>query len=280
MTTTAMSRPDTTASQANLRVTPWRMIRSEWIKFWSLRSTIITLAAAVLVFVGVGLIAASVFGSGDAPAGPGPGGPGSSGSTNPVDLSLAGTNLAELVLGTLGVLFMASEYTTGMIRSTLAAAPRRLGMLWAKVVVFGGVSFVLMLVAAFVAFLGGQAIIGDGGASLSDDGVLRAIVGSAAYMTGAGLLGLALGALLRSTAAAVSTYFGVMFLLTGLTQLLLPDSWKDDVGQYLPSAAGSAMSAVTRTAGTLSPGAGLAVFAGYLVVLGGAAAWRLKHHDA
>lgn len=268
----------TTTMDAHLRVTRRRMIRSEWIKFWSLRSTVITLAAAVLVFVGVGLIAASFSGDPAGP-GPGPGGPGA-GSTNPVDLSLAGSSLAELVLGTLGVLFMAGEYTTGMIRSTLAAAPRRLGVLGAKAVVFGGVSFVLMLVAAFVAFLGGQAIIGDGGASLTDAGVLRAIVGSAAYVTGAGLLGLALGALLRSTAAAVSTFFGVMFLLAGLAQLLLPDSWKDSVGQYLPSAAGSAMSAVSRSAGSLSPGAGLAVFAGYLVVLGGAAAWRLNHHDA
>ena len=137
-------------------------------------------------------------------------------------------------------------------------------MLWAKAAVFGAVSFVLMLVSAFIAFLGGQAIFGDAGASLSDDGVLRAIVGTAAYLTGAGLLGLAIGALLRSTAAALSTYFGVMFLLSTLTGLLLPDSWQDNVGPYLPTAAGSAISAVTQLPGTLSPGAGLGVFGAYL----------------
>lgn len=273
MSTNTLARP--AAARTDLKVTFPRVVRSEWIKFWSLRSTTITLAAAVLVFIGIGLLASSISADGGLDGGPGGGGPGS-----PTDISLAGMNFAQLVLGTLGVLFMASEYTTGMIRSSLAAVPERLGMLWAKAVVFAGVVFALMLVSAFVAFLGGQAIIGDGAASLSDDGVVRAIIGSAAYLTGAGLLGMALGALLRSTPAAISTYFGAMFLLTGVAQLLLPESWRDTVAPYLPSEAGTAMSAVTQNDGALSPVGGLLVFVAYLAVLGGAAAWRLKHNDA
>jgi ABC-type transport system involved in multi-copper enzyme maturation permease subunit len=261
------------ARHPNLQVTRRRVIRSEWIKFWSLRSTTVTLVAAVVVFIGIGLLAASIS------TGGGLDGPGEQ-NTNPVDISLAGVDFGQLVLGTLGVLFMATEYSTGMIRSSLAAVPARLPVLWGKAVVFAAVAFGLTVVSAFVAFLGGQAIIGDGGASLGDPGVLRAIIGSAVYLTGAGLLGLALGALLRSTAAAISTFFGVMFLLEGISALLLPDSWQTTAGPYLPSAAGSAFAAVVRTPEALSPWAGLAVFLGYLVVVGGAAAWRLRHDDA
>jgi ABC-2 type transport system permease protein len=263
-----------TAPAPTLKVTQWRVIRSEWIKFWSLRSSIVTLIAAVVVFVGIGLLAAYISTTRDIGGGPG-GGPGS-----PIDISLAGVNFAQLVFGTLGVLFMATEYTTGMIRSSLAAVPTRLPVLWAKIAVFTGIGFTVTLVAAVIAFLGGQAIIGDGGASLGDPGVVRALVGSAVFLTGSGLLGVALGALMRSTAAAMSTFFGVMFLLQGITVLLLPQSWQDDVGPYLPSEAGAAIGAVSQNPGNLSPWAGLAVFLGYIVLVGGAAAWRLKKHDA
>jgi ABC-2 type transport system permease protein len=264
----------TATHRGELRVTQPRVIKSEWIKFWSLRSTTVTLIASVVLFVGIGLLAAQISGDG------GGTGPRGNGSSNPIDISLAGVNFAQLVLGTLGVLLMSGEYGTGMIRSTLAAVPRRLPVLWAKITVFTAVVFPLMLVAGFVAFLGGQAIIGDGGASLGDPGALRAIVGSAAYVTGAGLLGLALGALLRSTPAAISTFFGVMFLLEGVVQLLLPASWRDSVGPYLPSQAGSAMGAAAEQSGSLAPWAGLAVFLTYLVVLTAAAAYRLKREDA
>jgi hypothetical protein len=257
-----------------LKVTQWRVVRSEWIKFWSLRSTTITLAAAVVVFVGIGLLAASISNGGEV------GGPGGDGPDSAVDISLAGVTFGQLILGTLGVLFMATEYTTGMIRSSLAAVPTRLPVLWAKVAVFAAVAFAVGLVSAFVAFLGGQAIIGDGGASLGDPGVARAIAGSAVYLTGAGLLGLALGALLRSTAAAISTFFAVMFLLPGVTMLLLPESWQNTVGPYLPSAAGAAVGAVGQAPDALTPWAGLAVFLGHIVLVGAAAAWRLRRHDA
>jgi ABC-2 type transport system permease protein len=226
------------------------------------------------VFVGIGLLAAQISTTRTL------GGPDGQGPGSPIDISLAGVNFGQLILGTLGVLFMATEYSTGMIRSSLAAVPTRLPMLWGKAAVFAAVAFTLTLVSAVVAFLGGQAIIGDGSASLGDAGVARAIIGSAVYLTGAGLLGLALGALMRSTAAAISTFFAVMFLLQGITALLLPASWQDAVGPYLPSAAGAAFGAVSQQSDQLSPWAGLAVFLGYLVVVGGAAAWRLKRDDA
>jgi ABC-2 type transport system permease protein len=263
-------------SPAKLRVTQARVIRAEWIKFWSLRSTVVTLATAVALLVGIGLLASSMLDSGAAAGGPG-GGPGDLG---PIDASLAGLTFAQLAFGTLGVLFMASEYSTGMIRSSLTAVPKRLPVLWGKIAVFAVVVFVIGLAASAIAFTGGQALISDGAASWSDAGVTRAVLGSAVVLAGYGVLGLALGALLRSTPAAISTLFGAMFLLSGVAQLLLPESWRDGVVQYLPANAGSSFTAVTQGADALGPWAGLAVFVAYVaaVVVGGA--WRLKRSDA
>ena len=271
MSTLALESP----APARLKVTQRRVIRSEWIKFWSLRSTLITLATAVALLIGIGLLASSMLNSGAA-TGPGP----EPGELGPVDASLAGITFAQLAFGTLGVLFMASEYSTGMIRSSLTAVPKRLPVLWAKIAVFAVVVFVIGLAASAVAFTGGQALIGDGAASWSDAGVVRAVIGSAVILAGSGVLGLALGALLRSTPAAISTLFGAMFLLSGVAQLLLPESWRDNVVQYLPSDAGSAFTSVSQGADALSPWVGLGVFVAYVaaVVVGGA--WRLKRADA
>jgi ABC-2 type transport system permease protein len=255
-----------------LKVTQARVVKSEWIKFWSLRSTIITLAISVAVFIGIGLLASSMVGNGDTQ------GPGAD-ITSPVSASMAGAGLAQLAFGTLGVLFMAGEYSTGMIRSSLAAVPKRLPVLWGKIAVFTGVVFVIALVAAAIAFTGGQAIAGADGASWSDPGVARAVIGTAFVLTGSGVLGIGLGALLRSTPAAISTMFGVMFLLSGIAGLLLPDSWNTAL-EYLPSNATDSITAVTTSSGSLGPWAGLTVFAGYLVAVVAAAGWRLKRSDA
>jgi hypothetical protein len=256
------------------RVTQARVVKSEWIKFWSLRSTVATLAVGVFLLVGIGLLAASMFSDGGATAqGPGPAGP-----SDPVGASLAGTTFAQLAFGTLGVLLMAGEYGTGMIRSSMAAVPRRLPVLWAKIGVFAGVVFTVALAATAITFTAGQALIGDGGASWGDPGVARAVVGTAVVLTGSGILGIGLGALLRSTPTAITSLFGVMFLLSGVAQLLLPDSWSGVV-EYLPSNASSALTAVTQASDALTPWAGLAVFAAYVATVVGAAALRLKRSD-
>jgi ABC-2 type transport system permease protein len=277
MSTSTLSRH--TAPQAaqatspTLAVTQARVIRSEWIKFWSLRSTGVTLAVAFALLVGIGLLAASMYGSDT-------GGPGPNGDSGPVDTSLAGLNFAQLAFGTLGVLFMAGEYSTGMIRSSLTAVPKRLPVLWGKIAVFTGVAFVAGLAGAAIAFTGGQALIGDAGASWSDPGVARAVIGSAVVLAGSGVLGLALGALMRSTPAAITTLFGALFLLTGVAQLLLPEGWRDGVSQVLPTNAGEAFTAVTQSSGALTPWAGLAVFVAYLAAVTAAGAWRLRRSDA
>jgi ABC-type transport system involved in multi-copper enzyme maturation permease subunit len=273
MTTATTVPAGTVAAHPRKRVNQARVIKSEWIKFWSVRSTVITLLVAVVLLVGLGFLASSMFGNGDDAGGPPGGGP-----TDAVGASLTGTNFAMLAFGTLGVLLMAGEYGTGMIRSSVAAVPKRLPVLWAKIVVFTGVVFAVALAASAMAFTAGQAIIGDAGASWSDEGVARAVIGTAVVLTGSGLLGIGLGALMRSTPGAITTLFGVMFLLGGIAALLVPDSWSDVV-QYLPSNAAGAVTAVTQADNELAPGAGLAVFGGYVVALIGAAAWRFKRSD-
>jgi ABC-2 type transport system permease protein len=255
------------------RVTLPRVVRMEWIKFWSLRSTAYTLAIAVLLLVGIGAIISGVIGSGE--------GPDANDFGDATSISLGGVTFAALAVATLGVLTSAGEYATGTIRATLAAVPARLPVLWAKAMVFAVAVLGFMLAAVLGAFLVGQAILSSRGldtAALSDPGVVRALAGSAVYLTGAGLIGLAVGALMRNTAAAITTVVGALFLVPGLFQLL-PQSWNDNVAPYLPSNAASAFTSVASTGG-LSAWSGLAVFAGYIAVLLVAAAGLLKRRDA
>jgi ABC-type transport system involved in multi-copper enzyme maturation permease subunit len=255
------------------RVTFPRVFRMEWVKFWSLRSTAFTLAVTVAVVVGLGAIIAGVAGK--------PDGPGDDFS-DPTQISLAGVMLAVLASAALGALMSTGEYATGSIRATLAAVPSRLPVLWAKVSVFAVSAYALMLGAVVAAFLTAQAILSSRGhdtAALGDPGVLRALAGAAVYLTGAGLLGLAVGALLRNTAAAISLVVAALFIVPGLFNLL-PQSWNENVGPYLPSNAAGAFMSVQATEPTLSAGAGFAVFAGYVVVLLAGAAVALRRRDA
>ncbi|MDQ7905018.1 ABC transporter permease subunit [Phytohabitans sp. ZYX-F-186] len=270
MSTTTLTRP-----AGDPRVTPSRVLRMEWIKFWSLRSTIFTLAITALLTIGIGSLISGLVGSGD-------GGPGQNDFGDPASISLAGAMLAALATAALGVLMSTGEYASGMIRATLAAVPARLPVLWAKATVFAAVSFVLMLGTSLVAFLAGQAILSSRGfdsVTLADPGVFRAVVGAAVYLTGAGLIGLAVGALLRNTAGAITTVVGALFVLPGLVQLL-PASWGDTISPYLPSNAAGSFMAVEATSPSLSAWSGLAVFAGYVAVLLAGAAVLLKRRDA
>ncbi len=268
---------------ARLRVTAWRVIASEWVKFRSLRSTVVTIAIALVVIIGFGALAAGVV-SGDVTRPTGPGGGGGGGgafAANPTAVSLAGMTLAQIIVGILGVLAITGEYSSGMIRATLAAVPRRLPVLWAKVLVIGVSTFVVAVPASFGAFALGQTILGTGhNTTLSDPGVLRAVIGSAVYLAAIALLGLGLGALLRHTAGAIGALFGLLMVAPGLLPLALPKSWGDSIVPYLPSNAGESFSSVVPKAGMLSAGGGALVLVAWLVVLLGVSAVLLRRRDA
>ncbi|MEP6562644.1 MAG: ABC transporter permease, partial [Nakamurella sp.] len=146
-----------------LAVTQTRVIRSEWIKFRSVRSWSIMMGSAFVLLIAFGALATAVASGDVARPGPGAGRGGNPfASVDPTSLSLAGVTLAQLIIGVLGVLFISNEYANGMIRSTYAAVPKRLPVLWAKVIVLGGSLIVVMVIATLVAFLLGQGILGSG----------------------------------------------------------------------------------------------------------------------
>ncbi|MGW2288076.1 ABC transporter permease [Streptomyces phaeochromogenes] len=264
----------------NYKVTGIRVLRSEWAKFWTLRSTLITLGVAVFLLVLFGAIASFTY-SPDAVATGGPPGPGSGdGDSDPVSLALTGVSFAQLAIGVLGVLLAAGEYSTGMIRSTLAAVPRRLPVLWSKAAVIGPIALVLTTLGALAAFqLGTFGLDGERIAlSLSDDGVLRSLVGAGVYLGLVAVFGVALGVLLRNSAGAIAALVGVLLILPGLASLL-PDSWYDTLSPYFPSNAGSAVYALHESSDALSPGVGLAVFACWVALTLAGAAYRLVKTD-
>ena len=270
--------PSTTArptDPAGRRVTQARVIRSEWTKLRSVPSTAWSLLAAVALIVGVGALYSLLRVTRP------PTDPAAVASFDPTAVSLTGVQLAELAVGVLGVLLVAGEYATGMIRASLAAVPRRLPVLWGKAVVVGLATLVLCLPAALAAFLVGQSILSAEhlDIALSAPGVARAVVGSALYLSAIGLLGLGLGALLRSTAGAVSGLFGILFapqLLAGL----LPEAWSDRIYPSLPVPAGVAVTAVQPDPAALAPWSGFALFCLYVAVVLALAAWRLRRRDA
>ncbi|MEV0003712.1 ABC transporter permease subunit [Micromonospora sp. NPDC050980] len=270
--------PPATTVAADARITGLRVVRAEWIKFRSLRSTLIMLAATVVVFAALGLGFSAFLA--DATIEPGtPAPPGGPSSLDPLGASLGGANLAQLLIGTLGVLLTAGEYSTGMIRTSLAAVPARWPVLAAKAVVLAGVSLAVLTPAALLTFLGGQAILGDQGISLADAGVPRAVLGTAVYLAAVGVLGAALGALLRTTAGALTSVVALLLVVPGVVSLL-PESWSERISPYLPSQAGQALMSVGGGGDLLAPGAGAAVLAAWLLVLLGAALFLLRRRDA
>jgi len=255
-------------------VTSARVLRSEWIKMRSLRSTTLTLVAAVGTMVGAGWIIGGVTNAYWSTLRPE-----ELLTFSAIDRTLVGYNLAQLAVGVLGVLLVTGEYATGMIRATFGAVPRRLPVLWAKAALYAGVTFVLMLVAALVAFLGGQWFLGVHGTTLSAHGALQGIVGVAGYLTLVGVFAVALGFILRSTAGGVATLFGLLMVLPGLG-MLLPSSWQHHLLPYLPSNAGASMISTHATAGSLSASSGLLVLLAWVAAALVGAALLVTQRDA
>ncbi len=279
MTTTLATVEPTAAAvhRPSLQVTQSRVLRSEWTKFRSLRSTIYTLLSAVVLSIGLGALFSAVTVSQFATFNPV-----ERAQFNPISTSLNGTLFSQLAIGVLGVLLISGEYSTGMIRSSLTAVPRRLPVLWAKLGVFAAVVFAVSTITSFVSFFLGQALLGSQSlnVSISAPGALRSVMGAALYVTVAGMIGLALGALLRNTAAGISTFVGAFFVIPPLTQLL-PSSWSSHFVQYLPSNAGGVLYGGTQNlSNALAPWTGFGVLCGYAVILIGLAAWRLRRVDA
>ncbi len=262
-------------ARARGRLTQAGVFRSEWTKLYSLRSTRYALLTTAVLTIGFGIIASAANAS-----------RWSSmsvidkASFDPLATSLLGVRFGVLAIGVLGVLLIAGEYSTGMIRSTMTAVPKRLPVLWAKAGVYALVSLLIALPAAFIAFFAGQAILSGQHIQIafSHPGVPGAVLGAAGYLTLVGLFAMGIGAILRNTAAGIATFAGVMFVIPPLISIL-PSSISNSIDPYLPSNAGEAMMRISHDANTLSPAAGLAVFAAYVAVVIGVAAVLLVRRD-
>ncbi len=258
------------------RVTQARVLRSEWTKLRTQPSAFWALLSAVTLTIAFGILYSLLR-----EARP-PHGAAAVRSFDPVSVSLSGVQLAQLAVGVLGVLLITSEYATGLIRTTLAAVPRRLPVLWGKAGTLAAATVAVSLPAALAAFLAGQSILGRQhlAVPLSQPGVARAVIGSALYLAVVALLGLGLGTLLRSTAGGIAALFGLLFAVQ-IVAGFLPGSWSQDVGKYLPGPAGLAVTTVhPDPASSLPPWAGFGVCCLYAAVVLSLAAVRIRRGDA
>ena len=258
-----------TTIQARISWSEWTKLRTQPSALWALLSAAIMLPAFGVLY---SLLRA---------ARP-PHAAAATTSFDAVAVSLVGVQLAQIAIGVLGVLLITNEYATGLIQTTLAAVPRRLPILWGKAAALIAVTMAVSLPATLAAFLTGQSILDRHhlGIPLGQPGVTRAVLGAVLYLAVAGLLGLALGALLRSTAAAVSTLLALLFAFPILAGFL-PESWSDDVAKYLPTNAGLAVTAVHPDPTTsLSPWIGFGIYCLYAAALTAAGALRMRRGDA
>ena len=228
------------------------LLRSEWAKLRSVRSTYWSVLVAVAGMIVIGL--GGAIGAARAATQPA--------TFDPVSASLGGFVLAQLALGALGALAVTSEYSTGMIRSTFTAAPQRGTVIAAKAAVFGAASSAVGAVVSLFTFIVGQAILGDRGGTLSAPGALRAVIGVGLYLCLLGILAVGLGTIIRRSAGAIAVLLGLLFVLPALVPLL-PASIRDTVAKLLPYNAGQAIFKTANTRSTLSAPIGLAVFALY-----------------
>ena len=252
--------------------------RSEWTKIRSLRSTSWTFLVTAVLTIGLGSLFA--LGRTSRPRGRDP----ITASFNAAGFPFNALFLAQLAIGVLGVLIITSEYSSGMIRTTFTAVPQRGLVLAVKAVIFGCVTLVVSVITTFVTFFASQAILNRGtvkyGVSLSSPHALRIVIGAALYMTVCALLGVALGALLRSTAAAITALAGLLFILP-IMMNFLPVSWhRDAIAQWLPSNAGMQIIEKVTQPLQFSPWVGLAVFAGWVAVAFAVGVVLLRRRDA
>jgi ABC-2 type transport system permease protein len=274
MTTAAMTTRTRAVPAAAKRPGLPGTLRSELTKILSVRSTYWTL----LAFVAASIAWAVLDCAGIASHGHGPG-------FNAAEASLTGqVALGELIIVVLGALVITSEYSTGMIRTSLAVMPRRGVLYAAKAITFAAVTLTVSLVTSFVAFFVGQAILSSKhyNTTLTQPGVLRAVLLSAAIVTVFGLFAYGAGAIIRNTAGAISAILGFIFLIPLLAQAL-PNAWFADLQRWLPG--GGALEPIARSTPPIdghlfSAWGEFAVFSGYAAVLLAVGAWLFIRRDA
>ena len=267
-----VDRPAVTVPVMRLRF--HRILHSEWIKLWSLRSTYWLVLAALLAMVVIAVVLGAMSMTDMEGGGP----------DGRAALEM-GYSFAQLTVAVLGVLIITGEYTTGTIRPTFAAVPTRLPVLFAKAILAGGVSFVTGVLGVAVAYAVSSPLFDQAtAADISDPVVLRIFWGTGLYLAAVAMCGLAVGAVMRNTAGAVTAVLGTPFILSTVWQLLMTETnWFTTTYPYLPFVAGEQIVLPAATAGEsqlLAPWTGLGVFMIYVVAAYVIAAILLRKRDA
>jgi ABC-2 type transport system permease protein len=274
--TTVTSKPGGTAEKAVSGATFGRVVHSEWTKFWSLRSTMWTLLATVVLTVGFSaLIAWGVSSNLNQMSAQ------DRATFDPTNQSLAGLAFGQLAIAVLGVLLITGEYATGGIKTTFTAVPQRIKVLLAKALVLAGVALAVGLITCFAAFYVGQFFFAGKHieAHLGDPHVLRAVIGGGLYVVGSGMFGYALGGLLRHTAGGITAAVALLLVVPPLTQLL-PGGWGDAITKYFTSNAGQRITEVRHTKDALTAWPGYGVFTVEWLIVLVVAAVLLRRRDA
>jgi ABC-2 type transport system permease protein len=251
-----------------------QVVRSEWTKIRSVASTVWTLSVALVVTVALGVLISWLTRRefGDMPAR-------DRLTFDPTFISFAGMSLGQLAMIVFGVLVVSNEYSTGMIRTSLAAVPQRGVFYGSKLAVATAPAFVVALVTAFASFFLGQAMLGPHRASLGDDGVLRAVVGGALYMTLIAVFSMGVAAMLRSPMLALGVLMPLFFLLSPILGTV--EATKK-VGQYLPDQAGARVMQVVTIDDDVpyGPWGGLGIMALWCLVVVAGGYLLLRRRDA
>jgi ABC-2 type transport system permease protein len=244
------------------------LLKSEWTKLRTVRSTMWTLGVTVVLGIGLSALATAETRPHWSTMGP-------------IDritfdatrTSLIGIFFGQFSIGILGALVMSAEYGTGTIRATFAAAPRRPLVLAAKATVFGVVALVVSEVVAFIAYFLGQALLSAPAThtTLSSPGALRAVVGSGLYLCVLGLFSLGLAAIIRHSAGAISAFIGILLVLP-LIVSALPSSIGNNVEKFLPAHIGQSLVSLTTGPKSFAPWPGFLLMCGYAaaaLIIGG-----------
>jgi len=257
-------------------VTMSSIVKSEWIKFRTVRSSIMGVAVTFILTIGIGVLVTSLIRAHWA----------TTSSIDkltfdPVSTSLFGIVFAQFAVGVLGVLFISSEYSSGAIRTTLAAVPHRVELILGKFIVLIVSILVISEIACFAAFFIGQSIFSGvvPTASLSNGGVLRAVALAGVYLTLLSAVGFTLGLLFRHSAAAIST-LASLILIVPIILVALPQSWRNDADRFLPSELGHAMTSLTAVSHDFGAWGALAVLAIYVAVLLAVSTTLFQRRDA
>jgi ABC-2 type transport system permease protein len=263
-----MSRPRPPASLSDV-------VRAEWRKFHTVRSTYWSLLVAAVLGVGVSALISlaasnhySKLSLTDRL------------QWDPTSVSTSGFGLAQLAIGVLGVLIITGEYSSGMIQTSMAAVPRRHRLVAAKSLVFGVVALVFGEIVGFAAFLIGQAIIAANAPSvgLGDHDVLRAVIGAGLYLAVLGVLAVAIGTIVRSAAAGIGTLVALLYVLPGVAAAL-PGGLEHSVEKFWPTQAGTQLTSVYRPTHTLSPWVGFGWMCVVTAVVLGVAVLLVNRRD-